>query len=410
LELLFDKRVGAIILAFLALTIYILLHIIFKSHDVLWSIKSFKGHWAVPLIMLMLGGFLAIAFSTYKKLNAKILITSIFFGLMSHIVYVDLVSIVNFLQNGELLTRYYGLVGTPVSISYIADILIAMTLSDLIYRYKSSDRIIQISKNYLLLSIVLILFSNVVSDMRNGAIVLLFILILGTYFFYKQSNFDYKNKSLKIFLLAIILSLPIGINLMTDHRWSTLADTFTIASETDKYTIWYEMDRWTAVESEFPKINEKERVDASNYLRLAWIFKSIDYLAKDPMGIGFGRNAFGHMIQKYEGIDSARGFHSHSSVFDLALAVGLPWILMWFLTVALILRIFYKSFKIQPNFYSIFGFILTSSFFIRSFLDSNMRDHPIQQFAIIFGIVLILDTIEKIKNSQDEKNSANQSQ
>jgi len=408
LEMLFNKEIGRIIIAFLVLTNYILLHIIFQSHDVLWSVKAFKGHWAVPLIMIVIGGLLAIVFSTHKKLNPKVLITSLFFGLMFHIAYVDIASISNLLQNGELLTRYSGLVGSPVNISYIADILLAMTVADLINRLRGSNGIILISTNYLLFAIALILFSTIVSDIRNGMISIFFIFILGVYFLYKSNDLSSYKKNLIVLISFIVISLPIGNNFFTDNRWGTLIETFKVASDTDKYSIWYEMDKWKLVNSEleFPKINEKERVNPSNYLRLAWIFKSIDYLAKDPMGIGFGRNAFGHFIQKYDGIDSARGFHSHSSVIDLALAVGLPWIFMWFLTVALILYTFYKSLKIQQSFYPIFGFLLTASFFMRSFIDSNMRDHPIQQFAIIFGILLVLNTIEKIKNSQDEKDSA----
>ena len=71
------------------------------------------------------------------------------------------------------------------------------------------------------------------------------------------------------------------------------------------------------------------QLNHSNYMRIAWAAKGVEYISKDIYGIGYGRNVFGHAIEKYDDNDSIRGWHSHSGIVDFTIGVGLIGLLLW---------------------------------------------------------------------------------
>ena len=66
-----------------------------------------------------------------------------------------------------------------------------------------------------------------------------------------------------------------------------------LATDTENNTYW--KDRQNP-----PKLSNGEVVSHSNYMRIAWALKGVEYISNDLLGIGYGRNVFGHAIEKYE--------------------------------------------------------------------------------------------------------------
>ena len=125
-------------------------------------------------------------------------------------------------------------------------------------------------------------------------------------------------------------------------------------------------------------------------MRIAWASRGIEYIGNDILGIGYGRNIFGRAIAKYEGNNLIRGWHSHSGIIDFTIGVGIIGLVLWIFFISKI--IFYGAFNYlsQGNYYSLLGVFITSGFFIRSIVDSNMRDHMFKQFFLLLGISLML--------------------
>jgi O-antigen ligase len=192
-----------------------------------------------------------------------------------------------------------------------------------------------------------------------------------------------------------LISIPIIFNAINDPRWNSLIETIPIAFDTDTNMHWSDRSK------KLPKLSNGEPVSGSNYLRLAWLAKSLEYIKKEPLiGIGYGRNSFGHAIQKYEGIDSARGKHSHSGILDFTISTGLIGLMLWLVFIGLIVAFSLKRFLIDSSYFALVSFFITTGFFFRSIVDSIMRDHVFQQFMLMLGIFLAFLVYEQISKTQ----------
>jgi O-antigen ligase len=137
-------------------------------------------------------------------------------------------------------------------------------------------------------------------------------------------------------------------------------------------------------------------------MRIAWATKGLEYIKNDIFGIGFGRNVFGHAIQKYEkDFESVRGMHSHSGIIDFTIGVGIIGLVIWLFFVGRIVISSALVFVNSGHYFSLMSFFTTSGFFIRSIVDSNMRDHMFKQFFLILGIALTLAAFENIQKVYD---------
>jgi len=378
-----------------AITIYILIHNILISHEIMWSMQAFKGHWIVPLLFFGVGILLGTLSQLSNYYDHRNLVTAIFIGMFLHVLYIDLVAINKLTQEDYLITYYGGITTSPVMANYLTNALFTISIGELISRLKGCSKVLQISNTVLYIVIASLLFSVVIEGVRHGVIELLVVSIISaSLFLYKNNSFSKNIKLVLSALIIVMMTLPLIYSMNYDKRWTKLLETIPIAFETETHLFWQDHKK------PIPKFDDGSDVSGSNYLRLAWAKKGVEYIIKNPIGIGFGRNAFGHAIQMYEGVDSARGYHAHSSLIDLTIGAGLAFLFLWMLFIIYIVVYFFKSYRENPNFYAITGLLFTSAFFLRSIVDSNMRDHVFQQFFFFLGVLLALQVFMQLKKSE----------
>ena len=395
-----NKSFRSIILILLILSIYILIHSFFLADELYWSLSQYRTQWIYPMIYFTIGIFLASHAFFDKVFKKETLINVIFFSLFLHVLYLDLVAIYQYIETGQLLTRYGGITGSPVLANYITNILIAFIIVELISRFKTSKITIQINTLWLLLILILCIFSSIVENMRFGVISLFIMSIAGVIFFISgNKKLNTKVKALLSLLLLILCALPLIYNAKSDSRWATLIETIPIAIAIDSSNYWIGNENRNI--SEIPLLANGEAVSHSNYARIAWLVKGVEYISKDIFGIGYGKNIFGHAVEKYEGIEMVRGMHSHSSIIDFTIGVGLIGLLIWLIFIGKLIisqaRVYFNT----DNYYALLSIFFTTGFFIRSLVDSNMRDHMFKQFFLIIGISLALSFHEHIKSKKN---------
>ncbi len=380
----------------LVITIYLFIHSIFVADDVSWSLSQFRTQWVYPMIYFMMGVSLASMASINQYFKVETLITLLFLSLFIHIIYIDLVAIYSYIETSTLLLRYGGLTKSPVLSSYISNILISMIIVEFIHRLKKKKRILQIGSFWLAFCLFLCIFSSIINGMRFGAISIFFmslsaviLIIIG------NQNFN-KTKVLISISVIILCTYPLIYNAKYDVRWQTLVETIPIAIDTENNLFWRELD------TPPPVLSNGNRVNDSNYLRIAWATKGLEYIKNDIFGIGYGRNIFGHAIQKYEkDIESLRGFHSHSGIIDFTIGVGIIGLLLWLFFVGRIVVFSALIYVNSGHYFSLMSLFITSGFFFRSIVDSNMRDHMFKQFFLLVGIALTLAAFENKKKVND---------
>lgn len=380
----------------LILTIYIFIHSILIADEVGWSLSQYRTQWVYPMIYFMMGVSLACMASINQYFKVETLITFLFLSLFIHIIYIDLAAIYSYFETGTLLNRYGGLTKSPVLSSYVANILVSIIVVEFLYRLKKKKRMLKFGSFWLILILFSCIFASIIGGMRFGAISIFFMSLTAvTLIVIDNKNFNNKTKFIISISIIILCALPLTFNAKSDARWHSLVETIPIAIDLENNTFWRDKDR-----ENIPKLKNGNPVDPSNYLRIAWAFKGIEYIKNDLFGIGYGRNVFGHAIQKYEkGFESLRGNHSHSALIDFTIGVGVIGLLFWLFFVIRIILYSGLEFINSGYYFSLMSLFITSGFFVRSIIDSNMRDHMFKQYFLILGLSLTLAAFESKKNN-----------
>lgn len=343
-----DVSFKNIILILVALTLYIFVHSFFFSHEFNWSIGEYKSHWIYPMLYFIIGVLLAVFSQVRGAVNREILVTYLFFAMFLHVLYIDMVALDRFMQSGNLISRYGGINNSPIVSNYITNILIAMIAAEAVYRVRVKKKMLKISNGVLFFIFIVCIYSSIIESMRFGSVALLF-LGISTIFIFLFNNQHYSKKtkiSLSILLFFVSLA-PLAYSITTDSRWNSLVETIPIALDTESNQFW------KSEQYDVPNLSNGSPVSVSNYWRIAWAKKSIDYIIKEPNGIGYGRNAFGHAIQMYELEESARGKHAHSSILDFTVGVGLVGLGLWLAFIVSIFVVSIKYFLTNTNYFSI---------------------------------------------------------
>jgi len=377
------------------LSLYIFIHLIFFAWEPIWSLSDYKSHWFYPVIYFFSGAVIVFYFSKIDNFGKK-LISFIFIFLTIHIAYAVVQFLIDSFNSGVLQFRVGGHIGAELT-SYIANIVQAFLLGELIYRSKKKENYMFFDSKIIIFIFLLTTLAIFFTAVRFSTLIYLFLLLLSVFIFLflnKVSNF--KN-NLYIFSLTLsLISLILYGSFSYDKRWSSLIETISIATDTKNNKAWLDKDLYS-----LPKLSNGEDVSRSNYERIAWAYQGLKYIYAHPMGIGYGRNIFGHAIEneyRYLLGDEAkkvRGKHSHSGIIDFTIGVGLLGAILWFVFIFLLLKFLFLNLKRDISAPSIIGILITTSFLARSFVDSFMRDHMFQQFMLLMGILVALSIFEK---------------
>lgn len=363
--------------------LYILFHSIYLSHEILWSLSEFKSHIFYPFLYFLMGIILASYVSQSKNITKETLITILFYSIFIHILYIDLVALDKLFHDGVMMRRYGGLMDSPVQPNYLTNILLAMIIAEFVYRLRVKKRVLKVSNGVLYLLLVACIFSTFVEALRLGDIALVFLGIGSSMaFLYKNNQYSVGIKRIIATSLIIILTIPLAYNINTDPRWAKLIETIPLAMDTSNSMHW--LDR----SQKAPKTESGHEVKGSNYERIAWAMKALEYSKEDPMGVGFGRNAFGHAMEERHGSLAPRGGTAHSSILDLTVGAGIFATLLWLFFVYRVSKIAIKNFEKDYDYFSLLTLFLIMGYVGRSFVDANMRDHMFLQFMLILGITI----------------------
>ena len=394
LKILKESRDFNLIIGLLSLFIvYVFFHSIFVSLEPDWSLSEFKSHIVYPSIYFIVGLLLANYVYKSKSISKESLITILFYSLFLHILYLDIAAIDFLWHEGTMLRRYGGLMDSPVLPNYLTNILLAMIIAEVVYRLRVKKKVLKVSDSILLLLLVFCIFSTFIEALRLGDIALVFLGIGSSMaFLYKNKDYSAKVKSFISIGLILVLTIPLIYNINTDPRWAKLVETVPVAMSSS--------DDESFIDPAAPVLKTVSgyEVTGSNYTRIVYAIKSFKFIGEDPMGVGFGRNAFGHALELRHPEYAKRGMHAHSAILELSLGGGIIATLIWLSFIFVITRVSIIEFRRTLNYYAMLTLFLTMGFVGRGFVDANMRDHMFLQFMMMLGISIFFMIIEKNKS------------
>jgi len=390
------KSFSKLLLIFLS---YVLVHTFFISIDFSWSFDEWRAHLLYPAIYFFIGMTVANFVIRKKIASAEVFLTAIFYSIFLHIIYIDLVGLDYLIENGTMLRRYGGLMESSTTANYLTNILIAIITAEYIFRLRNNKKFLIMSNGFLHLALIASIFSTFIEALRLGDISLVLLSISASIvFIYKNNRFSRNSKILIVSLIVIVLSIPLAYNLKSDPRWGKLIETVPVALDTAN------SEHWINDSLPPPKSSSGFEVAGSNYERIAWAKKSLEWIIEDPLGIGFGRNAFGHAMRIHhpdlENLIPV-GQTSHSSILDLTIGVGIFGSILWIFFIFNIAIKAVKSFSRDGNYFSILALFITIGYFSRGLVDANMRDHMLLQFMLLLGIIVFYLANEINKDEED---------
>ena len=390
--------------AYFLLTAWIYVVAIAISPETAWSLSEVAGQWMTGLLALLLGVFAATL--TGKGVFGKYtLLRAVFFLLLLHILYIDYAGIAGLWHGGALARPQIGvtggaesnsylvnigLTGGPENDNYLTNMLMGILVAEALFRHIKKRRHLPVGNLVLLGLIGATLFSAYLEARRSGLVDLVFLVVFAAlfYFFEGQRRQARKTVALAVLLAFAAASLVAYVSIKTDPRWYSLRETIPIAWDTGQQKAWLDSTRYP-----LPLLPNGVPVEDSNYKRIAFLKEGTKLVLEHPLGLGYGRNAFGHgLVQKY---GSARVGHSHSGFLDLAIGIGVPGVILWLAFMGSLLYMAYKSYAASSSFFAALLVILVADFNLRMVVDSINRDHSLQQFLFLVGLYVLMGFNER---------------
>ncbi|HIP11440.1 MAG TPA: hypothetical protein EYG73_01850 [Arcobacter sp.] len=396
-----SKELKKIAIAYILLSIWIVIGLLFFAENQLYVLKEIKGQWIVPFLYFLFGMFCyLISFNSNSKLfNHKNIMFIIFFALFIHVLYIDLYALQYYTEHKELIKRFGGLEGTPDRANMLTNLLLALIMTEIVYRIRNKKQLLPLNNFVLFISFVLTIISSLIEAMRNGSVAVLFLATSSLVFIlYKNQQIKQVYKYILSSIFIAVLALPFMYNVKTDARWQTLIESIPIALDTQNNKFWLNSSKYPS-----PKLDNGQNVNGSNYLRIAWFKVGIEYSIEKPFGIGYQRNSFGEaMTNKYN--YHARST-SHSGFIDWLLGIGYIGIILWFIIIGLLFRLAIHSYRKNFSYFSVGLFFVVTGNMSRFMVDPILRDHMFATFMLIVGIMLtglLLEDNEKTKTNKSQ--------
>lgn len=374
---------------YLVLTAWLIVVALLISQETAWSLDEIRGQWFKATVAWIAGMLAALAVQAEER-SARALFLAVFLALLLHVLYLDGEALLALIQSGHISRRIGGLTGGADRISYLTNILFAFLLTELLSRL--GRRHGYLPGGYGLLGVVLaaVLFSAYVAQLRNAHLPQVLMGFLFAVLLYRQNRSRIGTPRVVAIsvLIAGGIALTAYLTTISDSRWRDFRETIPIALDTQTHKTWLDVEKYP-----LPRLANGAPVSESNYLRIAWLKEGSLLVLENPLGVGYGREAFEMGLRQKYG--EGRGY-SHSGILDLAIGAGIPGAVLWlgFLG-TLFLAARRRSASTPSDYHSLLLMFLVADFGSRMFIDSIIRDHMLQQFLFLVGLASVMMCLER---------------
>jgi O-Antigen ligase len=370
-----------------ALTVWMLVVAFAISPEPAWTLGEIRGQWLKGLAALLVGLWMGAAIANDERTTARALSAFALIG-AAYVIYVDFIALGGLVQTGSVLQRFPVFGGGPDKANYVTNLFLVFLFAEGFQRLTGMGRVLRIGNAVLVLFVVAGLLAEYATGMRNGvAEVGISLLVLAVLFI--RSN--RQRAAFPALLGGAAVSVAIVgalayLNYQSDPRWRTFEETAAIAWDTNTHKSWLNEQKYP-----LPRLRDGNFVDGSAYERITCIKEGGRLVLDHPLGIGFGRNAYGHGLKAKFG-EGGLG-HSHSGIIDLAIGTGFPGALLWLAFVGSLIIVGWRRFAAAPDYPPLLLLLVATGYGSRMLVDSIIRDHMLQQFLFLAGLLAALSVL-----------------
>lgn len=378
------SRLAVPAVLFVTLSFWIVVGAIFVSPDPAVSLAEVRGQWLIALISLMAG--VAAGIAVYGNESWQWLLAVVIATLSVHVLLIDAQSLWSAISSNSFAGRAQGLTEGPDKASFLTNMLLVFLLSELFLRLIGQPRALKITNGMFTTLLVLTLFSLYAEGTRNAVVSFLAMAIVFFVLYLIRSRKDqpqWRYTAAAIFcgFALLVSSLFYATASKREYTWDQMLATIPVALDTEGHKNWLDIDKYGT-----PPLANGGVAEVSTYLRIAWLKEGLLLVVEHPLGIGFDRNAFGRGLQLKYG--EGRG-HSHSGFIDIAIGTGVPGVYLWVAFLASLVWLGLRGFLVDGTYAALALVLLVLDFSTRLLLDSVNRDHMLQQFLLIAGLLAV---------------------
>lgn len=369
-----------------------------QNPGVSWG--EFRGQWLTALAAGLVGFLLAHAAFKDSKSAIQKLVMVVFWSFLAQVLLHDILDALYWLSTGYVPFRQAPILylpdmaralingvpwqdaftgHSPDKFSYVNNVLAAFLVAEVAQRMLLQTRWLTCSNKTLVMGMLAVLLCSYWLQMRNGNVGLLLLLMLAAIMMALRlmGRFGVVRVLLGVGIIVATISALGTMMVESDPRWKKLADTVPIALDTETNRTWLTMDQ------NYPKMANGETVEISAYERLAWAKEGTKLVVDNPWGTGYNRLAYGAGIDRKYQMNGTYRAHSHSGIIDFTIANGLVGLALWLGFLGALFYMGLQTFRGEQVGLGLALMFLISGFLGRSIVDSNIRDHILQQFFFL---------------------------
>lgn len=343
------------------------------------------GQWIRSGITGLIGFLLATILTRRTPRTGPLLVAAMAATLAFQIGLHDLDTLWRWWHEGRLPFQETRIVQNRTGISLITNLLMAMVCAEAMSRILFARRYMPLPWGVLALLTAISVFATYVVGTRYGTLGFLSLLASCAVaaLIAKHRVVNLARLSAVGMVLFAILAAFGWAAMKSDARWQKLAATIPIAWDTEHQQAW----RDSALP--MPALPDGTLAEESAYLRLAWAKEAVLAIERHPLGVGYGRNAFGNAMRLVYP-DYASSLNCHSGILNFTIGAGLPGLALWLCLIGLLAVNGWRSFFQRRNPAGLLLLFVVSGFFARSLVDGNLQDHMLEQFmflAMMFNVL-----------------------
>ncbi len=365
------------------ITVWLLLQAASVSDETAWAMKEISNQWLPAILMAFLGVGLARVW--IKGGWARRQVLGLLAACMLAQVLASLLAVMPmYLADGHFPQAKTWFTAGKLEVSYWNNLLLALLAVDALSRWLYRNAITNLPMPAVASGIFLVVLSNLAFGARAGVIGsgMLVISLSLLLLWHERDRLGPKRVSAFMLSAALLVVSLAAISYRLDPRWATFTETAEIAWSQGGGGAWLNPD-----EIQPPTLASGEIAEASAYHRISWIRAGLDLVADYPLGVGYGRNAFGHALRK---TTETRLGHAHSGIIDWTVGTGLPGLVLWLGLLGGMLLVGLRRFFRKRDAAGLILVFAVGGFFGRMLIDSINRDHMLMLFFLILGMLVAL--------------------
>lgn len=371
-----------------SLLLWVIVHYYFFSEEPQLELIEIKSLWLRIFCGMLIATAMGIIMRKPSAMNGLFILS--FFGMSISVVAVYIFSsyrLSHFLTPDEFLTNFL-FDRNKIGVAFFSTVDLAIGCASLSYFICTDNiRYYFIKLTGIILLVTLALSSSVMANSKNGVGIGVILLMLFLAFILISIFRDkYSHKKLHGIVLLSFSMVIFGILILIHGKnaspgWGTLFSDIETAIQIDKYQAWRGPS--ASGNESIPKNDLGITVPENTYERFAWIAAGSREVLKYPLGYGLiNHPSFARVLAK-EGIDFDGQASTHSGWLDLALAFGLPAIIVLFTCLLLILYLILIK-KSAIKFHEFLAIWVSLAVFFAGFVQEITYKHTFE--ALIFFI------------------------